>query len=186
LIAPSKAKAADDYMNTKTLFGILVITLALSAQVNAQSTLAVTIGGGNYDLSYVTGTFTANESSLESEPWWGNGIFADSFANAIVAADPTGQFVSSAAYGEVSLSYSVNENTRQTIVDIVVAGQGSEFNEGYAETIDLDQTVSYMEVEPVPEPTPTALSMLTACAVAGRGLWSRVRHRRLPDPHVRG
>lgn len=51
----------------------------LSTQAHAVS---VTVNGTSYELSSVTGKFTANSALLQSQTWWGNAGLASDFASA--------------------------------------------------------------------------------------------------------
>ena len=45
--------------------------------------ITVTVGGTEYNISSVTGTFTDNMTQIESTPWWGDQSLAQALATAV-------------------------------------------------------------------------------------------------------
>lgn len=72
---------------TKTLV-VAVLTLAATICFFPGSSRAdditVTVGGEQYDITTVTGTFDDNMALLESMPWWGDATLAQEIANAVM------------------------------------------------------------------------------------------------------
>jgi hypothetical protein len=66
----------------------LVATAVLTAQPQAAHAAIFTVGGTQYDITTVTGTFDNLSSTLTNPataPWWGNSGLAKSFAEAVFA-----------------------------------------------------------------------------------------------------
>ena len=152
----------------------VILFLSFLASAHAQS-LLVTVGGNQYDLTVVNGSFPANVSAIEAAPWWNSPTTAYNFGNAIIAADTSGAFVPT--QGDVILAYAEGSGT--VAYDTVVnEGAGGEHNTGYNDSSSVYGSGPYVVLEPVPEPSVISLSFLSAVAVAGRALWLRLRQWR--------
>lgn len=71
---------------------VFATIMSLSATTTASQAATFTVGGTDYDVTTVTGTFDANRSLLMSQLWWGNGTLASSFATEVkfsLGNDPT-------------------------------------------------------------------------------------------------
>ena len=65
---------------------VTLIFIAVSAKAATLSN--VTVGGQAYDITYLNSTtFSANSSTIDDAPWWGNGTTAQTWANAANTAD---------------------------------------------------------------------------------------------------
>jgi hypothetical protein len=60
--------------------GALCASVALATPASA---FVVNVGGQNYDVKTVFGTFAANQTLLESQQWWNDSTLAEDFAAAI-------------------------------------------------------------------------------------------------------
>lgn len=67
-------------MDATSLTAAFTLALALSASANPITT--VTVGGSDYRLTTVQGTFSDFQTELQGTPWWGN----QSLASALAAA----------------------------------------------------------------------------------------------------
>ena len=68
---------------------ITIVSLFLLLANSKAATLSnVTVNGQAYDITYLnTTTFSANSSTIDDAPWWGNGTTAQTWANAANTAD---------------------------------------------------------------------------------------------------
>ena len=65
---------------------VSLIFIVVSAKAATLSN--VTVGGQAYDITYLNSTtFSANSSTIDDAPWWGNGTTAQTWANAANTAD---------------------------------------------------------------------------------------------------
>ena len=68
---------------------ITIVSLFLLLANSKAATLSnVTVNGQAYDITYLNSTtFSANSSTIDDAPWWGNGTTAQAWANAANTAD---------------------------------------------------------------------------------------------------
>ena len=68
---------------------ITIVSLFLLLANSKAATLSnVTVSGQAYDITYLNSTtFSANSSTIDDAPWWGNGTTAQTWANAANTAD---------------------------------------------------------------------------------------------------
>ena len=68
---------------------ITIVSLFLLLANSKAATLSnVTVNGQAYDITYLNSTtFSANSSTIDDAPWWGNGTTAQTWANAANTAD---------------------------------------------------------------------------------------------------
>ena len=68
---------------------ITIVSLFLLLVNSKAATLSnVTVSGQAYDITYLNSTtFSANSSTIDDAPWWGNGTTAQTWANAANTAD---------------------------------------------------------------------------------------------------
>ena len=68
---------------------ITIVSLFLLLVNSKAATLSnITVSGQAYDITYLNSTtFSANSSTIDDAPWWGNGATAQTWANAANTAD---------------------------------------------------------------------------------------------------
>ena len=70
------------------IFITIVSLFLLLANSKAATLSNVTVNGQAYDITYLNSTtFSANSSTIDDAPWWGNGTTAQTWANAANTAD---------------------------------------------------------------------------------------------------
>ena len=70
------------------IFITIVSLFLLLANSKAATLSNVTVSGQAYDITYLNSTtFSANSSTIDDAPWWGNGTTAQTWANAANTAD---------------------------------------------------------------------------------------------------
>ena len=74
---------------------LAVAVLALSTSVNAAM---VNVGGNEYEVSIVTGSFSALSADLTTQVWWGNATLASEFAAALPGGLGTNFFIYGPAF----------------------------------------------------------------------------------------
>ena len=74
-------------MTYRFLAGLYLASFSFGGQVNAAEptppVTTVNVGGFDYSVTYSTQPFSSIESSLTSQPWWGNAVLAREFVNSI-------------------------------------------------------------------------------------------------------
>jgi len=101
----------------KTILGAIAFMLSLggfAGEAKAQTIITVTVGGVDYDISYVTSNWQENNGTDVFrttgilQPWWGNSSLATQFATAWNASPLSGGVVSAT---NDPLSFAYNENS---------------------------------------------------------------------------
>jgi len=62
---------------------VAVLVICFFPSTSKADSITVTVGGTEYFVTTITGTFTANMTQLESTPWWGNQTLAQDIATAV-------------------------------------------------------------------------------------------------------
>jgi hypothetical protein len=57
--------------------------IMLLGNPNSASAVTIELGGTNYEITTISGTFDDNQSSLEMQPWWGSQTVAEEAAGLV-------------------------------------------------------------------------------------------------------
>lgn len=153
----------------------LAAGLVVATSSMAKADVIVTVGGTQYDVTTVTGTFASLASQLESTPWWNDATNATSFANAV--GSQLG--FPNAVFGDVSNSgpwfaYGIQSNHVNTLFEH--SFNGSTNLAPVTNSLSLSGTYAVIAAAPVPEPATLGL-LMTSLLPAG-WLLGRRRSRR--------
>ena len=116
---------------TLSRLAVATATLALFVTALPAAAYQVTVGGVDYEVTFVDTSYTASTALLESQPWWGSFSDAGAFATAVGDADNVG----APRFGQLSFAYGVvsflpdvlyrNVNSAGTVSGDLNADQGS-------------------------------------------------------------
>jgi hypothetical protein len=68
---------------TKTLALTGLAATATLLGVNPTQAFSVTVGGSQWDVTTLTGSYNDNAATLQSQTWWGDSVRAKNFASAV-------------------------------------------------------------------------------------------------------
>lgn len=158
--------------------------LAMAAAVAASvatavpaSAFVVNVGGQDYDVKSVFGSFEANASLLQSQVWWGNGSLAQQFAAAVgtnLGGFSNGGFSGPFFPIEFGPFGDTNNGFSYQAADFPVAGL-PEGVRNYGTPNDFRWNYAYAE-RVSPSSVPGPLPLFGAAAAFG---WSRRLRKRL-------
>jgi hypothetical protein len=160
------------------LFSTALISVGLLAGFSEKgSAYQATVSGTTYNFTTITGTFTALESTLISQVWWGDLAKAQSFAAALGT-----NLGSTVNFGEVGpfFAYAVDPNASSgrgsfSYAAPVSYGSGVVMQTEFLKNnLGADNTWTFAIASPVPE-IDGALLPQAALIAAGLFAWSRRR-----------
>lgn len=169
---------------SKLLFSsVFVGLLALMLSSVARADSIVTVGGTTYDITTLTGTFDANEATLEGTPWYGNGPLAQSIAAAVGTAfgTPQNNLEFGQNYGPFfGYQFIPGFGVNSAVFDIPDGStSGSVTGIGWYDYISVTWATGSV-VPPATTPEPGTLS-LTIAAMLGLGLLAGMKRYRRND-----
>jgi hypothetical protein len=153
--------------------GLACFGIGLALHAGDARALVVEVGGSNYDVTTVSGTYNGLLTTLSAQPWFGNATLAQTFATELSSGLG---LPANNAYGPIFATGVVNDE-----LGLVVFGayyDDANGSTGWNSFGLADDTLVFAQAQlqpPAPSAVPAPLSLFGA--MAGFGMSRRLRAR---------